>query len=147
METIFVEKKRTIQVDGHFGEVKGIFSALSGQPFYGYEIHSGVTNFDSSKALTQMKPIHEPGEISPEGSQNISAVMNIYGTYVHGVFDGEGIAKAVVEALLAKKGMKLDDIKTINFNDYKKQQYDILADSVRKNIDMKKIYEILEAGV
>ena len=73
--------------------------------------------------------------------------MNIYGTYVHGVFDGEGIAKAVVEALLAKKGMKLDDIKTINFNDYKKQQYDILADSVRKNIDMKKIYEILEAGV
>ena len=147
VETIFVEKKRTIQVDGHFGEVKGIFSALSGQPFYGYEIHSGVTNFDSSKALTQMKPIHEPGEISPEGSQNISAVMNIYGTYVHGVFDGEGIAKAVVEALLAKKGMKLDDIKTINFNDYKKQQYDILADSVRKNIDMKKIYEILEAGV
>ena len=71
VETIFVEKKRTIQVDGHFGEVKGIFSALSGQPFYGYEIHSGVTNFDSSEALTQMKPIHEPGEISPEGSQNM----------------------------------------------------------------------------
>lgn len=43
--------------------------------------------------------------------------------------------------------MKLDDIKTINFNDYKKQQYDILANSVRENIDMKKIYEILEVGV
>lgn len=43
--------------------------------------------------------------------------------------------------------MKFDDIKTINFNDYKKQQYDILADSVRQNIDLKKIYEILEAGV
>jgi adenosylcobyric acid synthase len=53
----------------------------------------------------------------------------------------------VVEALLAKKGMKPDDIKTINFNDYKKQQYDILANSIRENIDMKKIYEILEAGV
>lgn len=49
--------------------------------------------------------------------------------------------------LLAKKGMKPDDIKTINFNDYKKQQYDILANSIRENIDMKKIYEILEAGV
>lgn len=66
-----------------------------------------------------MKPIHEAGEISPEGSQNVSDTMNVYGTYVHGVFDGEGIAKSVVEALLAKKGMKPDDIKTINFNDYK----------------------------
>lgn len=51
-----------------------------------------------------MKPIHEAGEISPEGSQNVSDTMNVYGTYVHGVFDGEGIAKSVVEALLAKKG-------------------------------------------
>ena len=147
VETVFVEKKRTIQVNGHFSEVQGIFSALSGHAFYGYEIHSGVTNFDPALALTQMKPIHEVGEISPEGSQNISDTMNVYGTYVHGVFDGEGIAKAVVEALLAKKGLKFDDIKTINFNDYKKQQYDILADSVRKNLDLPKIYAILKAGV
>lgn len=147
VETIFAEKKRTIQVDGYFGEVKGIFSALTGRSFYGYEIHSGITNFDDGKSLTLMKPIHETGEISPEGSQNVSDTMNVYGTYVHGVFDGEGIAKSVVEALLAKKGMKPDDIKTINFNDYKKQQYDILANSIRENIDMKKIYEILEAGV
>ena len=147
VETIFAEKKRTIQVDGYFGKVKGIFSALTGLSFYGYEIHSGITNFDDGKSLTLMKPIHEAGEISPEGSQNVSDTMNVYGTYVHGVFDGEGIAKSVVEALLAKKGMKPDDIKTINFNDYKKQQYDILANSIRENIDMKKIYEILEAGV
>ena len=38
--------------------------------------------------------------------------------------------------------VKMDDIKTINFAEYKKQQYDILADSVRANLDMKKIYEI-----
>ena len=33
VETIFAEKKRTIQVDGYFGEVKGIFSALTGPLF------------------------------------------------------------------------------------------------------------------
>ena len=49
--------------------------------------------------------------------------------------------------LLAKKGMSSDDIKVINFDEYKKQQYDILADNIRKNIDMKKVYEILEAGI
>ena len=64
-----------------------------------------------------------------------------------GVFDGDGIAVKIVEALLAKKGKKMDDIQTINFAEYKRQQYDILADSIRENLDMKKIYEILKAGV
>ena len=73
--------------------------------------------------------------------------MNAYGTYVHGVFDGAGIAAKIVEALLAKKVLHMEDVKTINFADYKRQQYDILADAVRKNIDMQKVYEFLEAGV
>lgn len=147
VETIFAEKKRTIQMAGSFSKVEGIFSCLSNKPLYGYEIHSGVTNFDKDKALTTIKPIHEEGQMMLEGSQNIDDTMNVYGTYVHGIFDNEGIASDIVEALLAKKGMKMDDIKTINFADYKKQQYDILADSVRANLDMKKIYEILEAGI
>ena len=66
---------------------------------------------------------------------------------MHGVFDGDGIAAKIVEALLDKKGLHMEDVKTINFADYKRQQYDILADAVRKDIDMKKVYEILEAGV
>ncbi len=147
VQTIFAEKKRTIRVDGHFGKVQGVFANLSGKEFYGYEIHSGVTEFDENNALTQMQPIYEEGGVMAEGSQHVEDVMNVYGTYVHGIFDSEGVAAAVVEALLAKKGMSSDDIKVINFDEYKKQQYDILADNIRKNIDMKKVYEILEAGV
>lgn len=147
VETSFIEHKRTIQMEGRFGQVKGIFSELSGMPLFGYEIHSGVTKFPEQDALTTIHPIHEAGDDMPEGSQNITYKMNVYGTYVHGVFDGDGIAVKIVEALLAKKGLHMDDIKTINFADYKRQQYDILADSVRTNLDMPKIYEILEAGV
>lgn len=147
VETSFIEHKRTIQMEGRFGQVKGIFSELSGMPLFGYEIHSGVTKFSEQEALTTIHPIHEAGDDMPEGSQNITYKMNVYGTYVHGVFDGDGIAVKIVEALLAKKGLHMDDIKTINFADYKRQQYDILADSVRTNLDMPKIYEILEAGV
>ena len=147
VETIFAEKKRTIRVEGRFGSVQGVFANLSGKDFYGYEIHSGVTEFDKDNALTQMQPIYEEGGIMPEGSQHIEGQLNVYGTYVHGIFDSEGVAAAVVEALLAKKGMSSDDIKVINFDEYKKQQYDILADNIRKNIDMKKVYEILEAGI
>lgn len=147
VETIFAEKKRTIRVEGRFGSVQGVFANLSGKDFYGYEIHSGVTEFDKDNALTQMQPIYEEGGVMPEGSQHIEGQLNVYGTYVHGIFDSEGVAAAVVEALLAKKGMSSDDIKVINFDEYKKQQYDILADNIRKNIDMKKVYEILEAGI
>ena len=147
VETIFAEKKRTIQVEGHFSNVQGIFKALSGCQFHGYEIHSGVTNFAINSSLSNMKPIYEEGDIVAEGSQNITEEMNIYGSYVHGIFDGDGIAKSIVDALLAKKGMKPEDVHTISFAEYKQQQYDILAEQVRKNLDMKKIYEILKAGV
>ena len=147
VETIFAEKKRTIQVEGSFGKVKGIFQALSDHHFYGYEIHSGVTNFDLNNSLSQMRPIHENGEIMPEGVQNVTEKINVYGTYVHGIFDGDGIAKNIIDALLAKKGMKPEDIQMISFSDYKKQQYDILAEQVRKNLDMGKIYDILKAGI
>lgn len=147
VETSFIEHKRTIQMQGNFGKVEGIFSNLSDMPLYGYEIHSGVTEFPKEHALTSIKPIHEQNEVMLEGSQNVTDKMNIYGSYVHGIFDGEGIAAKIVEALLAKKGLSPDDVQTINFTEYKRQQYDILADNIRKELDMKKIYEILEAGV
>ncbi|MCD8174903.1 MAG: cobyric acid synthase [Phascolarctobacterium sp.] len=147
IETEFIEKKRTIQMEGTFGSIKGIFSVLSNKTLFGYEIHSGVTTFAEANSLTKIRPIHEEGAIMPEGSQNINDKMNIYGTYIHGIFDGEGIAAQIVSALLAKKGLSMDNVKTVDFVEYKKQQYDILADSVRKNIDIKKVYAILEAGI
>ncbi len=147
VETIFAEKKRTIQIHGHFGEVKGIFTSLSNKPFHGYEIHSGVTNLEGGSSLTLMQPINEPGDLVPEGAQNMAGKYNVCGSYCHGIFDGDGIAITIVEALLTKKGMKMDDIKTFSFADYKKQQYDILADYVRAAVDMKQIYTIIEEGV
>ena len=147
VNTSFIEKKRTIQMEGKLGKIEGIFSSLSDVDIVGYEIHSGVTEFPAEHALTNIKPIHEDGETMLEGSQNVDGTYNVYGSYIHGIFDADGVVVKIVEALLAKKGLKMDDIKTINFAEYKKQQYDILADSVRKNLDMKKIYEILEAGI
>ncbi len=147
VETVFEEKKRTIQMQGVFGKIGGIFETLAGKEFYGYEIHSGITNFDEKKAISSISPINENAEPIAEGSQNIGERLNVYGSYIHGIFDGEGIAAAIIEALLNKKGLKTEDIEIINFDDYKKQQYDILADSIRNNLDMDKIYEILNEGV
>ena len=147
METEFVENKRTIQMKGRFNRVEGIFSGLSGMEFYGYEIHSGITRLETTKALNTVEPINEGGQPVAEGSQTVRGGMNVYGTYIHGIFDGEGIAAKVVEALLAKKGLTFEDIKVIDYQKYKQHQYDILAQNVRDHLDMKKVYEILEKGL
>ena len=146
-ETEFVENKRTIQMKGHFNRVEGIFSCLSGREFYGYEIHSGITKLEETKALSTVEPINEKAEPFAEGSQTVRGGMQVYGTYIHGIFDGEGIAAKIVEALLARKGLSMDDVKVIDYQKYKQHQYDLLAQSVREHLDMKKVYDILEKGL
>ena len=91
----------------------------------------------------------EEGQLIGVGSLHLSwdALAEVRALAIAPDFHRRGIGRQIVEALLAKKGKKMDDIQTINFAEYKRQQYDILADSIRENLDMKKIYEILEAGV
>ena len=146
-ETEFVENKRTIQMKGHFNRVEGIFSGLSGKEFYGYEIHSGITRLEEPKALNTVEPINDKAEPFAEGSQTVRSGMQVYGTYIHGIFDGEGIAAKVVEALLARKGLSMDDVKVIDYQEYKQHQYDLLAQSVREHLDMEKVYAIVEKGL
>jgi adenosylcobyric acid synthase len=145
--TMFSDKKRTFRVEGFFGNVKGIFRNLKGKSFYGYEIHSGITDFPTENCLTHMRPTYEPGEIVPEGSQNVDDTMNVYGTFIHGIFDCEGVAATIVRALLAKKGMNPSDMQSLNYHSYKQDQYDKLAQCLRENIDVEKIYAILEEGL
>ena len=88
---------------GHFNRVEGIFSGLSGMEFYGYEIHSGITSLEAVKALNTVEPINEKAEAFAEGSQTVRGGLQVYGTYIHGIFDGEGIAAKIVEALGQKR--------------------------------------------
>lgn len=71
----------------------------------------------------------------------------MYGSYVHGIFDKEEVAKKIVEALGEAKGMDVSQMTSVDFAQFKETQYDKLADGLRKHLDMKKIYEILEQGI
>ena len=68
---------------------------------------------------------------------------NAYGTYLHGVFDAPEAASRLAQALAAKKGVKLTG-ETLDTAAYKEQQYDKLADAVRRSLDMERIYRIME---
>jgi adenosylcobyric acid synthase len=81
-----------------------------------------------------------------EGLDGMS-VGNVYGTYVHGIFDAEGVASAVVRALAEKKGMDIEwtgQADAMSYQAFKETQYDLLADALREHLDMEMIYQIME---
>lgn len=49
----------------------------------------------------------------------------------------------IVKILAERKGVTLNELEDFDIVKYKESQYDILADCVRKSIDMDKIYEIV----
>ncbi len=138
--TVFSQQKNRTRVSGVFNILGGVLRGLSGCPVEGYEIHMGETA--SSKPLTEIVD-----SVTGESKRDGCWKDNIYGSYVHGVFDCQATADALVKALAEMKGIDPSRVGKATGKEYKEQQYDLLADTVRAHMDMKKIYEILEEGI
>lgn len=137
METVFEQEKTRTRISGTFLETGGILSALSGQPFQGYEIHMGASTWKEGVA-----PL-----IQVDGKAAGTCHGNIYGSYVHGIFDRSEAAGALVRAVGNAKGISTEDMESVDFQAFKETQYDLLADGLRKSLDMEKIYQILNDGI
>ena len=124
--TEITESKTRIRVSGMFENVHGILSCLNGCTCSGYEIHMGRTEVSET-----MNPV-------PSGA----GCGNVYGTYIHGIFDEGEIAWKIVDAIAKTKGVELKN-SSENFRAFKERQYDILADNLRKNLDMDAVYGML----
>ena len=140
MDTYFETEKKTTRVSGHFNKLTGLLEGLSGKAIEGYEIHMGRSTFRSDvKVLTQLT-YDSIWQTSKDGI----FVDQVYGTYLHGIFDKEGIAVEVVAALARKKGIRFEDLDKFDYQKLKEQQYDYLADQLRQHLDMDQIYRIME---
>ena len=137
IDTVFRPSKTTTQTRGTLLEIDGVLSDLSGLAVEGYEIHMGETVRDAS-AKPLVRLLRREGEIE-DGCQT----ENAFGTYLHGVFDAPEAALRTAQALAKKKGVTLTG-EALDTHAYKEQQYDKLADSVRKSLDMEWIYRIME---
>ncbi len=136
IETVFMEEKTRTRVSGDF-----IDDSLSGS-INGYEIHMGESTLrEGAQPLLRITD-SVTGETKLDGARS----GNVYGTYVHGIFDGDGVAASVVDILAAKKGISIDTSLSMNYDEYKETQYDLLAESLRESLDMEAIYQILEEG-
>ena len=143
MHTVFKESKTRTRVQGRFPKVEGILHTLMGVQLEGYEIHMGESTLSQgAESLTEITDM-----VKQESKMDGAYCKNVYGSYVHGIFDKEDVAKKVVEGLGEQKGIDVSNMAGVNFAEFKETQYDKLAEGLRKHLDMKKIYEILEQGI
>ena len=65
------------------------------------------------------------------------------GTYIHGILDNPGF----IDQLLAPWQQKADEsAETFDYQAFKEEQYNRLADHVRKHVDMDRLYQIMTDG-
>ena len=100
----------------------------------GYEIHMGQTQpFGSA----QPSPLLHLSDGRQDGYLVDNKCM---GTYVHGILDNASF----VDFLLQPFAEKLSQTNaSFDYQAFKEEQYDKLADHVRQHVDMQKIYQIL----
>ncbi len=112
-------------------QVKATASAgpFAGAELEGYEIHTGVTEAEG-----------EPFALYPDGSREGCVQGSVFGTYLHGLFDTSALTEALADWLCRRKGIDPSDAALIPMEDYRRQQFDKLADGVRAALDMKAVY-------
>ncbi len=136
--TVFSPEKHQVRVVKQIGELGGPLSALSGVEVEGYEIHMGRTELAEGADADELS-VPEDRILEEPVIQS----GNVYGSYIHGIFDSQACGQAVVSSLLAAKGLDESAIEAVDMRAYKEAQYDKLADAVRNSLDMDLIYRIL----
>jgi len=117
----------------------------------GYEIHMGVTTGDvglfkinrlSSLSrlnhLNGLNKLNSLNNIILDGSSN----GNVWGTYIHGLFDNDNFRHLLLDSLRKKKGLPLQH-KKINYLACKEEAINKWADTLRNSIDIDFISRLL----
>ena len=137
MVTDFAAEKHRTRVSGAIVN-SGELNEMTGAELEGYEIHMGETTLlDGATPLVKLE----------NGAWDGCVSGHVFGSYLHGFYDTESCRRAVLTMLCRRKGLDESELTAFDYAAYKEQQYDLLADAVRKNMDMAAIYRILEEGI
>ena len=146
IETVMKSDKTTTQYKNTVKNVSGILAGTEGMEIKGYEIHQGYSypvnekNEENNNSENILK--NDTGCLF--GDENLKGTVkdNVAGTYIHGIFDNSEFTNHFLNEVRKFKGLDRID-ENFSYSDYKNREYDKLAEVLRKNIDIKKIYEIM----
>lgn len=122
-------KGERLMVKGKGGMENATSSVLSG-----YEIHMGETRPYGDAEVT---PLVRFDDGTTDGCCIDEHCM---GTYVHGILDNAPFVDMLLQPFAERLGQR--DV-AFDYRAFKEQQYDLLADHVRRHLDMPRLYSIL----
>ena len=140
--TEFATEKYTAQVRANTISHIGLLAGTSGMDITGYEIHMGRTRSEEKNEAFRIIETQQGKTDYTDGALDTTGM--IMGTYFHGLFISDTFRQAFLNNLRRFSG--LPDNKS-GSNTAKDHEYDKLADLVRRNLDMAKIYKIMEKGI
>lgn len=118
-------------------QVSFTFLPTGTEALEGYEIHMGRTTVIGDATLT---PLNQLSDGTLDGYMANPQCM---GTYVHGILDNPSF----IDYLLAPFAKKIKEAdRPFDYHAFKEEQYDKLADHVRKHVNMELIYQILQSN-
>ena len=134
VSTVLQKEKTRCQVEGTIENLQGPLTMLSGLNYQGYEIHMGKTCYSEPEKHKDM-------------AENRVVVCgdnpNVYGSYVHGIFDCGTMAGSIVKYLAECKGIEIANGEFEDYQSFKEKQYDKLADILRMYMNMEEVYGML----
>lgn len=137
MRTVFSAAKNTAQTTADC-EMIFLGKTIAAKNLSGYEIHMGETEFFSDA---------HPFCVTSRGGKKCAereglCGENVFGTYMHGLFDNDGFRLALINALRSKKNLP-PLTNTRNTAAEKEKSYNRLADAVRANLDVDAVRRIM----
>ena len=113
----------------------------------GYEIHNGTTRVTDWDVLGQgtssfCKILEEEKE---GGVAHVDGFVrgNVFGTYLHGLFDSGELTEALARWLCFRKGISYEALCPKSHDEQQEKELTKLAAAVREALDMDAVYEIL----
>ncbi|MBI2384527.1 MAG: cobyric acid synthase [Elusimicrobia bacterium] len=136
-----------LAVDTRFSSTKATFEVRgthnpSGADIRGYEIHMGRTTRRGGDAL--LKIVERQGRRVRDEDGSASLDGNVWGTYVHGLFDSAPFRRQLLKGLRRAKGLSPLAAKS---GDQGERALDALARVVGRNLDMKRLRTIVRQGL
>ena len=139
VDTVFAPVKETYRVSGVVSANSGLLSRSEAAAVEGYEIHMGSSTPVGSSAAPFL--ISRPGR-DAAGDGAMSEDGRALGTYIHGLFNSHGLRRALLEKLAEWKGVELPGTADTGGQLSRDGEYDKLAETVRKSLDMELLYRV-----
>lgn len=143
METVMASGKVTRQIEAEVITDLNCFKGMYGKVISGYEIHQGRTKIkESLKPLFKIKCDESMDRSYYDGA--INQTGNVWGTYLHGLFDNDILRRYFINYLREKKGLAPLCDKILSARQEREKSYNLLANHLQQNLDIDYILDLVQ---